>query len=95
MKHYVLLNFEEGFLDEEFFSVMNKAFSDMQEAIAGMTGFEIRKNIVERDSNADVMLRVDLKEKEDLKIYLEHPLHVEFAQMIAPHKVKMTTFDCE
>ncbi len=95
MKHYVLLNFTEGYLNEEFFQRAEQAFSAIVDAVPEVTGFEIKRNIVTRDSNADVMIRVDLKSNDDLKVYLEHPIHVEFATSIRDHKTAMTTFDCE
>ncbi len=93
MKHYVLLKFENGYLDDKRLSMMREAFSGMKREIPGIIAAKVEKNIVERGSNADVMISLELEDEEALYRYIDHPLHVDFASEIRPFIEKIITFD--
>ena len=93
MVHYVMIKFQEGYLGEERIAMIRDTYTEMLEAIDGILGVEIHENIIERDSNADLMIRIELEGAAALDTYLNHPLHVAFAREARPNIVKMVTFD--
>lgn len=93
MKHYLLLKFIPGFLDESRMNMIRQTYAGVVDAVEGIKSVDIYQNALERESNADLLFEMELANAEVLDIYLKHPLHVEFAEKIMPFITKMVTFD--
>ena len=93
--HYVFFKYEEGFLDEEKINEMRDVFDTVLKDVDGAENYEIVKNAVERDSNMDLMVKMELADEKALREYLSHPDHVAIGKRYAPHITKIFSFDEE
>ena len=95
MKHYVLLKFDPDYYSEDVFNYARKVFYDISNVLEDVQSVKIYKNCINRDSNMDIMIEMDLKSKNALASYLEHDLHKDFVDMVDKHLVSRVSFDCE
>lgn len=96
MKHYVLLKFEPDYFDEEVFHYLRTTFSRLQSVMADeIFSCRVSKNCVERESNMDVMIELELKDPESLLKYLNHPLHRAVGERMDCHVLSRVSFDRE
>lgn len=93
MKHIVIFKFKEEAYTREFFQYTHDSFTEMVKHITGVNGFKLIENIMDRDANGQLMLEVDLETKEMLEVYLDHPLHVAYANFIKPILIQKISLD--
>jgi len=78
MTHYVLFRFEDGFMSDEVLNRFKETYAELKTLLPGdILDYAIYGNCVARDSNMDMMVRIELEEKESLQRYLQHPKHIE------------------
>jgi hypothetical protein len=82
MTHYVIFKFKKEAYTKEFYLETERAFTDMVKHITGVNSFKLIENIIDREANGQLMLMVELETKEMLQVYLDHPLHVAYANWI-------------
>ena len=93
MYHYLLLKFEPGFFSDEIFSLAVDTFAEIKSALPGVKDVQVYRNCSNCNSNADLLIRMELAKQEDLELYLEHPLHRSFVEQVNPHVMQKATFD--
>lgn len=95
MKHYVLLKFAPGTDLDAVEKKVSGVYAQLDSVLPFLNDPCVMRNCVERDSNADIMVSVDLDTPEKLQDYLTHPLHVQMGQDLKDALVGRTSFDCE
>lgn len=93
MIHYLLLKFWPGIYDSRFREQAEAAYQDLARQVEGITSVRIMENSVSRDSNADLMVRLELRGPRILADYLEHPIHRQFVEEIESCVSQRLTFD--
>ena len=93
MTHYVLLKFKPGEYDDSILALAEKTFAQLENELDGITRAQVWSNCVERDTNADLMVRLELTGEDMLGVYLRHPLHVEFANQTSDKLAGRMSFD--
>ena len=93
LKHYVFFKYEEGFLNDEKIAEMKAVFDAVCRDVEGALSYKITKNAIERDSNMDLMVTMELCDEEALFSYLSHREHVAIGKRYAPHITKIFSFD--
>ncbi len=92
MIHVVLLKFKENCLNENFILEARKLYKDLEQ-LDYVISANLFENCVERDSNYDIMLKIQLDNKDFLQKYLDHELHTIFLNYIKENIVGKVTFD--
>ena len=96
MTHMVFMKFEDGFFCDEVFDRIQEAYRSLAAALPEtVTAVAVRKNCVERDTNMDLLIQVELDSKASLKTYLTHPKHRGIGEVMNPHVVNRCSFDWE
>lgn len=95
IRHIVLLHYRPGFLTEAYYNHVSKLFHRLQAQIPGMVSAAIYRNCVKRVGNYDLLAELTFHTEEDMRTYLEHPLHMEFAESCADVLLSRASFDCE
>ncbi len=80
MVHYLLLRFKENALTESIIDVFADKFEQLEKQHEGIVNPQVYRNIVGRPGNMDLMITIELRSLEDLKIYLESPEHKELQE---------------
>ena len=94
MVHYALMKFHPGAYTDEIRALTKSTFEELPKVVPAIIKAETFENCYERDSNADLMIRVEVDEPAHLPDYLNHPLHVHFAQVTTPLRCQpITSFD--
>ncbi len=93
MTHYLLLKFSPGAYTQEIRALTQRTFHGLKEALDCVREVCVLENVVPRDCNADLLVRMELTGPEALSAYLEHPLHRAFAQQTMPIISQRVTFD--
>ncbi len=93
MVHYLLLKFNPGFFSDEVFSLAVHTYTELESALPGIEKVQIYKNCVCRNSNADLLVKMDLASEAALSTYLKHPLHCGFIQEVGSQVSQRITFD--
>ncbi len=83
MKHILIIKLKPNTNLNEFLMKSHSYFDQLVEEVEGIKSYQFIENIVDREANGDLMLIVDLANKDMLKVYLDHPLHVEYANYLA------------
>ncbi len=95
MTHYVLFKFKEGFMGPEVLRRFEDTYAQLKELIPDdIKDYRIYGNCVERDSNMDMMVKIELKEKASLQRYLQHPKHIELISSFSAKEKSRVSFDC-
>lgn len=79
MIHYALMKFHPGAYTDEIRKLTKETFDELPKLVPAILSAQTFENCYERDSNADLMIRVEVDAPEHLPDYLNHPLHVHFA----------------
>lgn len=95
MKHYVLFKFEPDYYDEKVLRYTKEVFCSMAKQLEGIVSLNVHSNCVVRDSNMDMMIEMELKNKGVLDLYLDNALHKAFAERTDKHLVLRVSFDYE
>lgn len=80
MVHYLLLRFKDNTLTDGIIDVFADKFEQLEKQHEGIVNPQIYRNIVTREGNMDLMITVEMRSLEDLKIYLESPEHLELQE---------------
>ncbi len=93
MKHYVLLKFKKGQLSEEISVMAQQILGKLVEAVEEIKTVTVHTNCVNRQDNYDLMVEMDLANKETLQTYLDHPYHKEFIEYVKDKVEAKVSFD--
>lgn len=93
MTHYVLLKFQESYLTDEKFAQLQRDFSEVCDAVEGISCCKVRRNVIKRDANMDVMVSFQAVDADALMRYLKHPLHQNIGKQNDPYVVSRVSFD--
>ena len=94
MKHFVLLKFDPAYLTNENYHEIETAFRDLKNALpANIKNAIVHRNIIDRASNMDIMIEMELDSAESLPIYLNHPIHLAIGEKMNPHITNRVSFD--
>lgn len=93
MIHYLLLKFRPGEFTPEVCCLAQRIYKELQNELEGIQEAEVYHNDGLRDSDAEIMIRLILLTQEDLRAYLEHPLHLDFVRRVEARVVQRLTFD--
>lgn len=94
MTHYLLLKFTPGYMGDTLFDLARETYEELARQVPGVHKVRVERNCVARDSNADLMVCMDLINKDALDTYLDHPLHRSFVRHVNGYLVDRLTFDC-
>ena len=95
MTHYLLMKFTPGYMGDTLFDLARETYEELARQVPGVHKVRVERNCVARDSNADLMVCMDLINKDALDTYLDHPLHRNFAAQVESCLVMRLTFDHE
>lgn len=93
MIHYLLLKFRPGQFTPEIYQLAQETYRELQTALEGIQEAVVCRNGALRDSDADLLIQLVLRKREDLKIYLDHPLHLDFVRRVDNRVAQRLTFD--
>jgi hypothetical protein len=93
LKHYVLFTFEKGFLTNDVVTEFGQVFQQIKENIPGVRAVHIYKNYIERPSNMDLMVILDLDDSTVLPKYLSYPAHETMGKKYDSHITNRVSFD--
>lgn len=93
MKHYVLLKFKPDYYNEEILNYTKDVFNKIRN-IENIEDVYVHSNCIERDSNMDIMIEMNVKNKDALIHYINHELHRDFAKTVNEILVSKVSFDC-
>ncbi len=94
MEHYVLFKFRPDYPIDTLENLFHQIYPLLKKELPDITDIDFCKNCVVRDTNMDVMLHIQLKNRACLKDYLQHPLHKKFIAMTQEDVIERVTFDC-
>ena len=80
MTHYVLLKLAPGADIDRVEAKVRQVYAELDAELPYLKDPTIYRCCVERDSNADIMVVMQLDGQEFLQPYLTHPKHVEMAR---------------
>ena len=95
MTHYVLLKFAAGTDLDAVEQKVRGVYAELDSVLPFLNDPCVRRNCVERDSTADIMVSVRLYSPDKLQDYLTHPLHVQMGKDLKDALVGRTSFDHE
>lgn len=95
MTHYVLLKFADGTDKDGAERLVRETYAALDRELDYLHDPVIRRSCVERDSNSDIMVTIELDGPEFLQPYLTHPLHLKMAGDLKAQLTARTTFDHE
>jgi len=95
MKHLVLLKFDPNYYSDEILEFTKETFASLQKEVKDIECVNVHSNCVERDSNMDIMIEMDLSNKTALSTYLNHDIHKHFIDVVNDHVTKRVSFDYE
>lgn len=93
MTHYVLFRFNDSKQITAIYEKAKIVFSELQHAVSCILNAQVFLNCVERNSNADLLIKMELNGPEALEIYLRHPLHRKFVLETDDFVEQRTSFD--
>lgn len=93
MVHYLLLRFKENTLTEEVINVFADKFEQLAKQYDGMNNPQLYRNIVSRDGNMDLMITLEMRGLEDLKLYLESEEHISLQEIYGDIVEQQISFD--
>ena len=93
MTHYVLLKLAPGADIDQVEARVRQTYADLDGSLSYLHDPAIYRSCVERDSNADIMVAIQLDGPEFLQPYLTHPIHMQMAQDLKDVLAGKTSFD--
>lgn len=93
MRHYVLLKFKQGYFNDEIFNYTKTVFDSIGK-LKDIRVVRVCRNCIDRDSNMDIMIEMEVNDEKALKSYLNHELHIAFANLVNDHLKSRVSFDC-
>ena len=95
MIHYVLFKFKPVTAIDEILHCYQRTYLKMEKLLPEVENISFKENCVNRDSNMDVMITIELKSKKGLNDYLNHPLHLQFISATDDSIQNRISFDHE
>ncbi len=96
MIHLVFVKMKDGPVSDALLRELEDDFAAIAEAMAGeVPEVSLLRNCVARDQNADLLIRVEMRDPEVLPRYLEHPLHLAVREKLLAQAKTLTSFDYE
>ena len=95
MTHYVFLKYKEGYFNDETFEELSRLFKAAVDAMPELTDFSVKRNILPRDVNMDLMISFKAPGPEYIPVYVKSDLHMAAAKVSGPHETARFSFDCE
>jgi len=95
MKHCVLFKFKPDYYNEDVLKYTKEVFSNIGKKLDGITGVNVYSNCVDRDSNMDLMVEMELENKDMLALYLNDELHKDFVNKTDEHLILRVSIDYE
>lgn len=94
LRHVVLIKFKEGTSEEDIAKVEN-AFSDLENKISQIKGYEWGTNNSPEELNKGFThcFLVTFESEEDREVYLPHPDHKAFVEVLSPHMEDVLVVD--
>ncbi len=93
MVHYVLLKLAKDVDADSVERKVRGVYEELAKTLDYLNDPVTYRCCVDRDSNADIMSVVRLDSADCLQPYLEHPLHVQMAQVLKDAVVGRMSFD--
>ena len=94
MIHMVFMKFEDGFFDSTVTARIAAAFRELRDALPEqILSAEVRENCIARETNMDLLIRMELSGEDALDAYLAHPVHRAIGEVMNPHIVNRCSFD--
>lgn len=93
MTHYVLFRFNDPQQKTIIYEKAKIVFAALQQEVSCILDAQVFLNCVERNSNADLLIKMELNGPEALEIYLYHPLHRKFVLETDDFVEQRTSFD--
>lgn len=93
MTHYILLKLNPLYKTDDVYGKIKKTYAELGDIMDGVGPVTIYRNCVKRSTNADFLIRMEVRDEEALKAYLSHNVHKEFAVYMDQRIVQRTTFD--
>jgi len=93
MKHYALLKLAPGSDIEAVEEKIWKTFENLDKELTWLNHPAIYRNCMNQDTNADIMIVIDLDDEENLQSYLNHPLHIKMTEDLKNAITGWTVFD--
>lgn len=94
MRHYVLLKFKPEYFNDEILNYTRTVFDNINK-LKDIEVIRVCRNCIDRDSNMDIMIEMKVSDEKALKSYLNHELHISFANTVNDYLVSKVSFDCE
>lgn len=94
MKHYVLLKFKPNYYNDDVLNYTKCVFNNIGK-LENIENINVYKNCIDRDSNMDIMIEMEVKSKDMLSLYLQHKLHIDFVNTVDSQLISRVSFDCE
>ena len=80
MTHIVLFKFLQNDNKEILIKILNETYIKLRDEFNVIEDYSFKANILDNSDNMDFILFVNLRNKEDLSAYINHPVHKEFLQ---------------
>lgn len=80
---------------DEILHCYQRTYLKMEKLLPEVENISFKENCVNRDSNMDVMITIELKSKKGLNDYLNHPLHLQFISATDDSIQNRISFDHE
>lgn len=93
MIHYVLLKFEPEYFTNEIFEFAKRTYEELMQQVQFIRSIHVEKNCVVRNENMDLMIELEMTDRDSLELYLDHTLHKQFTDTVDDHVVKRVSFD--
>ncbi len=93
MKHYVLLKLKPGTDLDAAYTKVATTYQKLDETLPFLHNPQVFRNVVQRDSNFDIMATIEVANEEELHAYLTHPLHMQMAADMKDDLCGRTSFD--
>lgn len=95
MKHCVLFKFKPDYYNEDLLKYTKEVFSNIGKRLDGIADVNVYSNCIARDSNMDLMVEMELDNKDVLALYLNDELHKAFVDKTNEHLILRVSFDYE
>ena len=95
MVHYNFLKLTDGTEVDEVFCRCQDVYARLEEELDFLHSARVCRCATVRDSNADIMMVMELDAPDRLQDYLQHPMHVALAQGMKERIAARMSFDEE
>lgn len=93
MIHYAFLQFEEGFMSDEVLENFQRTYDEIVAEVDGIDSAEVTYGLRLSPVNADIAIRMSVKDEEALMRYENGPLHEAHKARYSDHIRGVMYFD--